>query len=947
MDYPLISVIIPVYNVEGFLQQCLESIVQQTYFNWEVVLINDGSPDESGEICKEWAKRDQRFRYYTQENKGLGPTRNRGVLLAAGEYVVFIDSDDWVEKTFLQALYDKLVKEKVDFCRCRFEHFDNQKKGSLFIMETRRKSSRDIESYTSPHMQGNLFKKEMLLKENITMPAIPFEDLATFPIILMLGYRQTCAEKALYHYRTNINSIMNNPLNIERYIEALEYLCKETEERGIYKQNEMLLWAICIKHMRSGLHRLKGAVSQNEYDKVKDKFEQYLKARFRKDNGKIWTWGSYNLERIYRQMELVGNNLVDESSSHYEFSSIISLMAQPDERIESLQHKNVFRNIMLHRDWNKKFIHCDIESRDYLLLDFLEERYPVLRTENGAIITKSEAWDEIECPDIKNKYSIIERNSVEGKKLWEESCLQFIDWLHSNFMPGHVILVETKLCSQFGTEDIQKNYWTSVLTEVNRVNLLLDFYYDFFKKHYKECQVIRIPSEYNYTDIDFVYGCRPWYFSEEGCQKLPQVFWECIRQPVTTKVSVIMPVYNVEKYLNESISSVIHQRIEDIELICIDDASTDGSLNILKKFEEQDKRVIVLTHPYNKGQSAARNTGLEVAKGEFIYFLDADDMITEHALEHLYEIAVTQETDDIFFDVETIYEGDYLKETSNFASSRHWHGNYPDVYKGIQLLEIFQQKDDWVCSVPRQFYRHDFLKNYKLNFYEGIVHEDELFTTQVLIMADRVKCIDEKFFVRRVRCGSTMTSKYSWKNFAGYFTVWYELLELYKKHEFSFADNEIIKERIQTLGVGLKGRYYRLIHDGEVTNGELCDKNQQVLFAMLRTFWKGERRYILTISADIEHRWRQSELVYIYGAGTVAKEILEYANERQLNIDGFIVTNKEMNPQAIMGHRIYGIDDLKHVRNNCLVIIGVAKSNEKSVRRQLCDKEFKHVISVL
>lgn len=103
--YPLISVIVPVYNVEQYLRQCLDSILNQTYQEIEVLLINDGSTDTSDEICREYAERDNRIRYFVKENGGLSDARNYALDRATGEYVTFVDSDDFLMEQALEKLY--------------------------------------------------------------------------------------------------------------------------------------------------------------------------------------------------------------------------------------------------------------------------------------------------------------------------------------------------------------------------------------------------------------------------------------------------------------------------------------------------------------------------------------------------------------------------------------------------------------------------------------------------------------------------------------------------------------------------------------------------------------------------------------------------------------------------------------------------------------------------
>jgi len=102
MNTPQISIIVPVYKVEDYLQRCIDSILEQTFTNWELILIDDGSPDKSGKICDEYAQRDNRVRVFHKENGGVSAARNEGLIQAKGEWITFIDSDDYVDKTFLE-----------------------------------------------------------------------------------------------------------------------------------------------------------------------------------------------------------------------------------------------------------------------------------------------------------------------------------------------------------------------------------------------------------------------------------------------------------------------------------------------------------------------------------------------------------------------------------------------------------------------------------------------------------------------------------------------------------------------------------------------------------------------------------------------------------------------------------------------------------------------------
>ena len=118
---PLISVIVPVYNVEKYLDRCVQSIVEQTYSNLEIILVDDGSPDNCGAMCDAWAEKDSRIKVIHQKNGGLSAARNVGMAAATGEYLAFVDSDDYIRADMYQSLYDRLFADGSDMAACGVE----------------------------------------------------------------------------------------------------------------------------------------------------------------------------------------------------------------------------------------------------------------------------------------------------------------------------------------------------------------------------------------------------------------------------------------------------------------------------------------------------------------------------------------------------------------------------------------------------------------------------------------------------------------------------------------------------------------------------------------------------------------------------------------------------------------------------------------------------------
>ena len=250
------------------------------------------------------------------------------------------------------------------------------------------------------------------------------------------------------------------------------------------------------------------------------------------------------------------------------------------------------------------------------------------------------------------------------------------------------------------------------------------------------------------------------------------------------KVSVILPVYNVGNYLDETLSSLTRQTLKDIEIIAVNDGSTDHSEEILKRHQASDPRIIYFNQD-NQGQSAARNHALRHAQGEYIYFMDADDVIDTTALQLCYHYAERTKADFIFFDGEIIQEKDAAPIPWNYKRTYLLSEDTP--YKGEPLLNFMLDKQKHNCVVWLLFIRREYMERINLQFYEGIIHEDELFTTILTLKSNNIYCLKHSLVRHRIRQASTMGTNFSKRNLNCYLTVADELLKFSKEpiiHKF-------------------------------------------------------------------------------------------------------------------------------------------------------------------
>ena len=215
------------------------------------------------------------------------------------------------------------------------------------------------------------------------------------------------------------------------------------------------------------------------------------------------------------------------------------------------------------------------------------------------------------------------------------------------------------------------------------------------------------------------------------------------------RFSIIIPVYNVEKYLRDCLDSVLGQSLSDWEAVCVNDGSTDHSLSILEEYASRDSRITIISQP-NGGLSAARNTGMNAAKGDYVIFLDSDDWLEPNALDI---IASSMGDEDLLcYSGRRYYEQENSYNNSDELQERHYSSGI-DYYNDNAL-----RKRDFafVCVVLRA-YKRSYLEMNGLRFKEGILHEDNLFTPVACYYARMVSTINKCLYNYRVRRESITT----------------------------------------------------------------------------------------------------------------------------------------------------------------------------------------------
>ena len=273
----MISIIIPVYNSEKYLKRCIDCVINQTYNDWELILINDGSIDKSGEICELYVKQNSRIHCIHQENAGASIARKNGIEHSRGEYLTFVDSDDFIEPLFLKSLYEALKGQKVMISACSYsKHKENEERFFKEIAGTIILEEKDIFkrffNYEFWGFWGKLYNRNVF--EGIYIPPYTLnEDYVVMLQIFNKYKRMAFVDTPLYHYIIHDNSLSNQKISKraldEYYNKAWAYNYSQKHMTNYIKQTEAQLTETCIKLIRMIKESRRIEEYNNEYLEMK------------------------------------------------------------------------------------------------------------------------------------------------------------------------------------------------------------------------------------------------------------------------------------------------------------------------------------------------------------------------------------------------------------------------------------------------------------------------------------------------------------------------------------------------------------------------------------------------------------------------------------------------------------------------------------------------------
>ena len=876
-----VSVVVPVYNVEEYLEECLDSVVNQTLKDIEIICVNDGSTDNSLDILKKYAQNDNRIKIINQKNRGLGATRKVGLDNASGEYITFIDSDDFYELNALELLYNNALSNNTEVVLFKLIDFYEEKDIKYFSYpryNIDKHYNEDFSNFSFDYHYLNedlffnsfsaclkLYNRNFLNKYDFSfLEHTRYEDIPLHIEVLLRAKLSFCPYYLYNYRRDNALSIMNNSedektKDIFKVIDIVEnFLVKEGyyeefkndfEKFKVIQISQYVIPSNSKSYFLEAKKRLENieinfylndkiktiyesVLSSNSIQEVKQKFE----SNFFEHKPKVSVIVPvYNVENYLKEcLDSILNQTFDDieiicindGSTDYSLKILLDYIKQ-DHRLKVYSQCNKglgsTRNVGLTLASGEYIYFMD--SDDFLELNALELLYNnAISNDSDCVFLKVIEYDDnlkvknyskpgislenhfdVDFDNFTFTYSdvpsyIFHRSFAVHLKMYKSQFLKsyddffFLEKLRYQDVPFHIqVMLRAKrisFCPHYLlnyrvsndnsiTINPQKHakdiYEIIDIVEdfLKKENIFKKFEGDFYK--FKVVQISQkilssnsneffLKAKKEFENIDFTKFWIDEHFKTIVSLTLDCVSFQYFKEKYNNyllknqnkpKVSVIVPVYNVEDYLEECLNSLLSQTLDEIEIICIDDGSTDNSLNILKEFQKKDNKIKTFSKS-NSGSGNTRNVGLEYVNGEYVSFIDSDDFIRQDTYETTYKLAKEKDLDMVMFkainfddNVYEFYETEYYNMSFLDDLVKNKIFNYNDLEDNLLSLAV---------SPCTKIYKKELIDKTGVKFPEDLYFEDNVFFFDLFLQSSRVFFYPEFLYMRRHRINSITKS---------------------------------------------------------------------------------------------------------------------------------------------------------------------------------------------
>lgn len=415
-------------------------------------------------------------------------------------------------------------------------------------------------------------------------------------------------------------------------------------------------------------------------------------------------------------------------------------------------------------------------------------------------------------------------------------------------------------------------------------------------------------------------------------------------------ISVIVPVYKVEKYLERCLRSIMNQSYGNIEIICVyRDYPGEQSVNILKKIQKEDNRIILLEQK-SKGLSGARNEGIRIAKGEYLYFADSDDWLEKETLSIVYENMTKDNLDMLCFDANVVCESEEMKDSKHKQFSfLNKENEYEGITTGKALFTKMMEQNEFAMAVWVHAFKTEFILENNLFFIENIYKEDIPYVVESFLRARRIRYINKKLYNYYIYNGSLSNSVTHVDRLYSNVVI-YKCLLLWAVQEG--------KKEVQHLLLQYATNFLEAIryHDSALTKEEKKDffMDDPVEDLLLRSMKIGQYN---TDDFDVDlyiEGWRNkittADKIVLYGAGDIGELVYKYLKKynQEEKVIAFAVSNKVRNEDVKVGRPIWSLEELKekYCKNPMLVVISVDSKLSNVLYENCINNNINNVIKL-
>lgn len=405
-------------------------------------------------------------------------------------------------------------------------------------------------------------------------------------------------------------------------------------------------------------------------------------------------------------------------------------------------------------------------------------------------------------------------------------------------------------------------------------------------------------------------------------------------------ISVIVTVYNIEQYVGECLESILSQEGPSLECICVDDASTDRSHNILKEYARRDSRIKVIRNHRNMGLSSSRNIGFRKANGKYLYNIDGDDYLKGNALKRLFSCAEENNLDLLGFSATSFFEGDEMKQFGN-EDEYVRKKIYPDVMTGAELFATLIKNNDRASSnMVLYFYKHDYFKSNNLYGIEELRYADDSMFCMYMA-AKRAMCIPDRLYMRRYRKGSVCTSAMKKYYMESLIVLFLKELQAWEKYSFSDQINNNIEKYFNSRLLSIKSFYREFRNDN--TDTPLLNKN--IVAKYFYKYFIAEEILYNNVFTDKDFaKIKAASTVILYGAGGIAKEVAKILEDNGILNYKVAVTSKGTHYEEFREKQIFNIHELNNDKSRSIVIVAMSRKNYDAIMKTLDNLGFQNVL---